>query len=373
MTATDVSLPSGRADTEDVARAIHHGRPWADIAAAVGAGERTVKAFYRPRIRNRLLRWVDPDNAADPAHGTWQRAHQARQEGGCHPDGRVCDPCLAAHAAYQELCKRQRVGKAGLRTDDATVHEVAERLHAGASWSELAAERGRTTHYYQHVYRPLVQPHCLALVNRDQPSTTGREHGTKVKYGIDRCRCEPCRYANVTYNQRWEDKRRRGLVAYIDAEPTRARVRHLMGQGMGLKTIAARSGVSHGALAKLMYGDTTRNRAPTKRIRAATARRIRAVKPRLDDLADGARVPAEPTWARARALMDRGWTRTALGHAIGQAGPLQLSQHTVSARNARAIRDLDHAHPGPAPAWARPQPSGQAKRKLLREQHQEAA
>ncbi len=76
-----------------------------------------------------------------------------------------------------------------------------------------------------------------------------REHGTHNCYvhGPDRrfsgrgCRCVPCSAANTAYER---ERARRVAPPYIDAEPARLHVRELMSQGVGLKTIAVRSGGS---------------------------------------------------------------------------------------------------------------------------------
>lgn len=171
-----------------------------------------------------------------------------------------------------------------------------------------------------------------------------RQHGTHTCYvhGPDRsesgkgCRCEPCRKANSEYERQ---RARRVEPAYVAAGMTRAHVRDLMAQGVGLKTIAKQSGVSHGALSKLIYGDPRRGTKPSKRIRPTTRDRIMAVAP--SHAADGARVDATRTWQHIDTLLAAGWTKTAIGRAIGQAGPgLQLSHDQVQARHARTIAGL---------------------------------
>ena len=172
------------------------------------------------------------------------------------------------------------------------------------------------------------------------PPPPGRQHGTYACYvfgphpGAGKgCRCEPCRKANSRYEAA---RARRIAPPYVDATTARQHIEYLATMGVGLKTIAARSGVSHGSLWKLTYGKP--GRGPSKRIRKETEDAILAVMP--SHAADGARIPAGPTWAHVHELLRRGWTKTAIGHAIGQGGVLQLSRTTVTAGNARAIKAL---------------------------------
>lgn len=166
--------------------------------------------------------------------------------------------------------------------------------------------------------------------------TSHREHGTRAKYVADRCRCEPCREA-ARIAQR--EARNRAQPPYVSATEARRHVEWLRTQGVGLKTIAKASGVSHGALSKLVYGDSAKGLGPSKRVRPATAEKILAVTPA--DAADGARVDAAPTWAIIDRLVAAGMPKTQIAERIGQQGPgLQLSRDFVEARHARAIAEL---------------------------------
>lgn len=161
-----------------------------------------------------------------------------------------------------------------------------------------------------------------------------RQHGTHVKYVIDKCRCEPCREGNRIYER---ERAARLTPPYVSAAPARRHVEHLAAGGVGLKTIAKASGVSHGALSKLMYGTGTRG--PSKRIRPETSAKILAVTPR--DAADGARIDAGPSWEILDALIAQGMPKSQIAERLGQKGPgLQLSRDVVTARNARAVAEL---------------------------------
>lgn len=53
----------------------------------------------------------------------------------------------------------------------------------------------------------------------------------------------------------------------------------LQAAGLGLKAIADRTGVSHGAIVKLLYGEAFRNVNPTARVHRSTEQRILATPP----------------------------------------------------------------------------------------------
>jgi hypothetical protein len=160
-----------------------------------------------------------------------------------------------------------------------------------------------------------------------------RDHGY-ARYKLDSCRCQVCTQANRDYSR---ERARRQAPPYVGAARARTHVRELMAAGVGLKTIAARSKVSHGTLSKLIYGTPTR--PPSRRIRPATESALLAVTPA--DRAGGATVDATRTWEIIDQLLAKGWTKGAIARAIGQGGPgLQLSRGLVTQRNAAAVAAL---------------------------------
>lgn len=182
-----------------------------------------------------------------------------------------------------------------------------------------------------------------------------REHGTHACFvwGTEPgcvpgrgCRCDECRAANNAYER---ERRRRTTPPYVGANEVRRHVEFLNANGVGLKTIAKRSGVAHGTLWKLVYG--VPGRGPSKRCRRETRDRILAVSPA--DVADGGKVPAGPTWQSVETLLARGWTKAGIGRAIGQDGrALQLGTEFVSGRNARAVAALlDQPVPARSSRW----------------------
>ena len=148
-----------------------------------------------------------------------------------------------------------------------------------------------------------------------------RPHGTHAKYVVERCGCEPCREANRDY------ERRRGQaiarpdkvwMPYVPAGPARRRVAELREHGVGLKTVSRLSGVSHGALSKIIYGDPRRGQAPSRRVRPQTLAAILRV--RLDQAQGGQKVPAGPTWALLGELLVAGYTKVFLARRAGLDG-----------------------------------------------------
>ncbi|WP_134324691.1 hypothetical protein [Cumulibacter soli] len=171
------------------------------------------------------------------------------------------------------------------------------------------------------------------------------QHGTRTCYVLDRCRCTPCARAHREYEQhrrkqhaygRWDN--------YVDAAPVRAHVRELRLAGMGLKTIAPASGVSHGSLWKLVYGKTRPDgtRTPSRRVTKATAEKLLAVAAPV--LADGARVDATGTTRRIQALVAIGWSGARLADRIGvqrsNFTPLLHGTRDVLVATRRVIIDL---------------------------------
>jgi hypothetical protein len=163
-------------------------------------------------------------------------------------------------------------------------------------------------------------------------------HGTRARYSLNGCRCADCDAARRVYDRELKD---RIEPAYIAAGPARTHVRELMDAGVGLKRIAKVSGVSHGALWKLIYGKRTKNgdQIPSKRIRKTTADKLLAVTPA--DAADGASIDATATWVLIDEMVASGVRKVRIAEHLGQTAPgLQLARNTVTARNARAVADL---------------------------------
>lgn len=191
---------------------------------------------------------------------------------------------------------------------------------------------------------------------------TRHTHGTHACYVLDRCRCHPCSAANATY-----EKQRVRQQAYgrwnglVDAAPAREHIRALQAAGLGLKRVAALSGVPHGSLSKLMYGTRRADgttRAPSQRIKPATAAAVLAVRATLDDLGATVHVDGTGTRRRLQALVAIGWSVSELGRRLSMDNVHRtIKTERVNAGTARAVRalydQLWDTPPQPATRWER--------------------
>lgn len=218
----------------------------------------------------------------------------------------------------------------------------------------------------------MTPPQCtagqrgLGRVARDCPHTPPHRHGTRAAYVKDRCRCGPCTAAN----RRAEAERARARAygcwqPYVDATAARRHVQELRTAGIGLRRIAAVSGVSYGSLAALLYGDRRTDRAPSRRIRPNTEAALLAVSPGPDSVAPGTRLDATGTRRRLQALVARGWPQARLAHLLGRrrdsVGRL-LAASTVTAATAREVRALFDR------IWSTPPPEHTAAERAAVEQ-----
>jgi hypothetical protein len=165
------------------------------------------------------------------------------------------------------------------------------------------------------------------------------QHGDRVTYVLDRCRCLPCCHAASVYEQARKRRNAYGRSNYVDAGPVREHVTAVMAAGIGLKRIVAVSGVSQGVLWKLMYGKN--GAAPSRRVTHATAGRLLALDPSDRALlADGARIDSTGTRRRLQAMACLGWSTGRIAAQAGvdrQALDQALAGGDVTARTARAI------------------------------------
>lgn len=169
-------------------------------------------------------------------------------------------------------------------------------------------------------------------------------HGTRPAYVLDRCRCRSCRDANSIIGAETARAQAYGTWApYIDADPVRAHIAQLRAGGIGLKRIAAMSGVAHGTLWKLVYGKPRADGRciPSKRCRPGTAARIMALTARIEDLGPRRPVDATGTRRRMQALVAIGWSISRLGEQLAITNIHATIKHDqVYARTAIAVRDL---------------------------------
>ncbi len=169
-----------------------------------------------------------------------------------------------------------------------------------------------------------------------------RQHGTRAMYVMERCRCEPCADANRTYAREWY--RNRARVAYgieapvvrrVDAGEAREHLLWLRANGIGLRTVAERTGISRTSLKPIADG-TRRTIAPR------TAERILAV-PR-SVAAAGCRIDAAPTWRLIDDLLRLGYRDVDICRALGRSHRgLKLGETTVQRRTADRIAEIHRA------------------------------
>lgn len=210
--------------------------------------------------------------------------------------------------------------------------KYAHRRHSCARWEARRAAARRRADRVRAVDRtPKECKHPRAA----------HVHGTYAAYTLDSCRCLPCCAAASEYNRKLARDNAYGRARLIDATPAREHVQGLRAAGMGLRWIAERSGVSHGALSKLVYGAS--GRPPSARIDKDLAARLLAVRADVDTLAGGATTPAVGVVRRVQALAVLGWSvaqvcaragvdRQAVDAVLGGA------RARISVRHARAIR-----------------------------------
>lgn len=185
------------------------------------------------------------------------------------------------------------------------------------------------------------------------PQPTARErgerrpHGSYAKAVVEGCGCQRCRAAKADYNRR----RRQAIsrpdevwLPYVSAQPARRHLAALSAAGVGLKTVARLSGVSHGALTKIVYGEPGRGRPPSRRVRPHTLEAILAVK--VGDARGKQRVSAAPTWQLIDELVAAGYSRGELARALGSTATvpkLQIGRSSVLASTARSVELVHRA------------------------------
>ena len=170
-----------------------------------------------------------------------------------------------------------------------------------------------------------------------------RQHGTRARYVIDKCRCEPCTTANRLYGRERDRQARRvayGIEppnpAYIDATEARNHLRWLATVGVGRRQVHQQTGVAMSAITKIRDGKVTK-------ARPHTIDRILAVG--RSNAAPGALIDAKPTWRKIRELQDAGYTNTWIARQLGSTATrpaLQIGKTQVTAATARKVNQLHY-------------------------------
>ncbi len=105
----------------------------------------------------------------------------------------------------------------------------------------------------------------------------------------------------------------------VDVTVAREHLEQLRATGMGVRTIAVRTGIPYTNLSDIVWGYTHRDGIRRRRghISADLEARILAVQPRFDDIADGASIDGRGTRRRLQALACMGWSGAALSRRLG--------------------------------------------------------
>lgn len=179
-------------------------------------------------------------------------------------------------------------------------------------------------------------------VSRDCEHGGIHEHGDRVTYVKDRCRCEDCTTAAREYEQRRTRDRLYGISAgLVDAQSVREHLAVLSAAGIGYKRAARLAGVSVTVVQAVLYHHPDRPEAgPAKRVKAATAEKLLAVQPKLELIGDGTPVPSRGAARRIQALVARGWSQAKLADRIGVTDQRVGKILAGSLANAATVRSI---------------------------------
>lgn len=140
-------------------------------------------------------------------------------------------------------------------------------------------------------------------------------HGTPSGYRCKGCRCNACSAAHADRQAYWYRLKGYGnWTPFVDAEPVREHISMLREYGIGVLRVTTLSGVGPSVIQRVVY--PCDGRPPQRRIREDLARKVLAVRPSFDLLADGASVPSTGTVRRARALVRIGWAPAELARRL---------------------------------------------------------
>lgn len=237
----------------------------------------------------------------------WSRLYKTREKAAAAATDHACA------AGVRRATRKHRCARCGLEA----VYE-----NAGATEARYWFSRHSCRKQEEAMLRAALAEERAAAVDRTPKpchhKQANHQHGTRACYVLDRCRCTPCATANTaSENERNRLKAYGRYHRYVDAYPLRLHVQELREAGMGLKTIAERSGVAHGALWKLMYGkrQPDGSQTPSRRVLRQTAEKLYALDPAWSTqlrLAGGAVLDQERSAAvsrRLQALVALGWPR----------------------------------------------------------------
>jgi hypothetical protein len=171
-----------------------------------------------------------------------------------------------------------------------------------------------------------------------------RQHGTNAcyrwgpNYGSpdyrNGCRCAECRHAGYVYEVKRQRDRNRGIVRLHDNTEAREHILWLRSQGVGLRAVAAATGLQRHNVWKIANGQV-------KRSKPETIRRIMAVGTHMRK--GGSLVDAGPTWRLIDDMLANGFTRTRIAAELGSKAKrpaLQLKRDKILQSNADQVREV---------------------------------
>ena len=156
------------------------------------------------------------------------------------------------------------------------------------------------------------------------------------------CPCDACRAIRTQQVTRWRLRSQQGVTFWMDAEPVRAHVLHLVKvYGMPDKAIAAQVGVGRWVLRSLFWGNN--GRPPSQRVVAEHGRRLLTARFDLDVIPATSLVNSTGTQRRIQGLAVAGYGGSEVARRLGKLPPnlhRLMRSPAVTAGLARAVRDL---------------------------------
>ncbi|MEV6833552.1 hypothetical protein AB0N17_03315 [Streptomyces sp. NPDC051133] len=222
--------------------------------------------------------------------------------------------------------------------------DVAELLRDGQSNAEVSRRTGIHPIKIGDARRALRLPDHRDMRAGYIAPPSHRDHGSRAKYVIEKCRCKACKQAN-----RQAHAERDRLLAYgrwqpyVDAAPVRAHIRYLQSCGMGLRALAAAADVDRKRLQAILSGRPERGTGPQEKVRPALAAAVLGVEPTLETLAPSTLISPIGTRRRVQALVAAGWPQQYLAVYLGLSPSnfgAMLDREHVLVRRALAVRAM---------------------------------
>lgn len=185
-------------------------------------------------------------------------------------------------------------------------------LHKCRRHKDLVARRGRITR--RKAWR------ASGEIRECHHKHANHQHGTYAKYVLDRCRCLPCRDANVEY-ERWRTrlKLQGRWDHWVDAEPVRARLLELTAEGVGYKQVCHITGLAPTTLGTILYGRHDRRGGSFPQwCRREIAEQVMGLVVDPLQMTDGHVISSIGFRRRVQALVAIGWSYTRIAAEFGK-------------------------------------------------------